>query len=291
MTPLVDSFYDKITGTVTHVIHAGAGSACAVVDPVLDFEPRAARLSTAALDPVVAFIAAQSLRLDWILETHVHADHLSGAQRLKERCGGRVAIGARVVEVQRHFAGVFHTGADFAADGRQFDHLFQDGERFAIGALAAEAMFTPGHTSDSVTYVVGDAAFIGDTLFMPDGGVARCDFPGGDAALLHRSIERILALPPATRLFVCHDYMPGGRAPRWQASVAEQRDQNIHYAGLDAAGFVAKRKARDATLDAPLLIIPAVQVNMRAGHLPPPESNGVSYLKVPVGRFQANPPA
>ncbi len=285
MNPLVESFYDRVTGTVTHVVYAGAGTACAVIDPVLDYEPHSGRLGTASLDRLASFLAAEGLRLDWILETHVHADHLSGAQLLKQRCGGRVGIGAEVATVQRQFAAVFNAEADFAADGSQFDHLFAEGEGVAIGDLAGEVMFTPGHTPDSVTYVVGDAAFVGDTLFMPDSGVARCDFPGGDAAQLYRSIELILALPEGTRIFVCHDYMPGGREPRWQSTVAEERAYNIHYAGLDAEGFAAKRRARDATLELPALIIPAVQVNMRAGHLPPAEGNGVSYLKVPIDRM------
>jgi glyoxylase-like metal-dependent hydrolase (beta-lactamase superfamily II) len=285
MDPLVQSFHDGATGTVSHVVHAGQGTVCAVIDPVLDYEPRAGRTGDDSIGRLARFLADHALTLDWILETHVHADHLSGAQRLKERCGGRVAIGANVVAVQRHFAAVFNPGADFAADGRQFNHLFAEGERFAIGDLAGAVMFTPGHTPDSVTYVVGDAAFVGDTLFMPDGGVARCDFPGGDAEELHRSIERILSLPPETRVFVCHDYMPCGREPRWQTTVAEERAGNIHYAGLDAASFVAKRRARDATLEPPTLIIPAVQVNMRAGHLPAPEANGARYLKVPIDRM------
>jgi len=285
MVPRVESFHDRATGTVSHVVHAGKGAGCAVIDPVLDFEPRAGRTGNESIDRLVHFLVDQALSLAWILETHVHADHLSGAQRLKERCGGRVAIGAEVVKVQRHFAEVFNPGADFSADGGQFDRLFVDGERFAIGDLVGEVLFTPGHTPDSVTYVVGDAAFVGDTLFMPDGGVARCDFPGGDAAKLHCSIERILSLPPDTRIFVCHDYMPGGREPRWQTTVADERATNIHYAGLDAAGFVAKRRARDTTLEPPMLIIPAVQVNMRAGHLPPPEANGMRYLKVPIDRL------
>lgn len=285
MLPQVQSLHDRATGTMSHVVHAGKGTGCAVIDPVLDYDPRAGRVAEKCIDRVVQFLAENALSLAWILETHVHADHLSGAQRLKQRCGGRVAIGAEVVQVQRHFAEVFNPGADFIADGRQFDHLFGDGERFAIGDLVGEVLFTPGHTPDSVTYVVGDAAFVGDTLFMPDGGVARCDFPGGDAAVLHRSIERILSLPPETRIFVCHDYMPGGREPSWQTTVAEQRAANIHYAGLDAAGFIAKRRARDATLDPPTLIVPSVQVNMRAGHFPAPETNGVRYLKVPIDRM------
>jgi glyoxylase-like metal-dependent hydrolase (beta-lactamase superfamily II) len=285
MVTQVDSFYDRTTGTVSHVVHAGKGTACAVIDPVLDYEPRAGRTGNESVDRLARFVADQALNLAWILETHVHADHLSGAQFLKEHCGGRVAIGTGVVQVQRHFAAVFNPGADFVADGRQFEHLFVDGERFAIGDLTGDVLFTPGHTPDSVTYVVGDSAFVGDTLFMPDGGVARCDFPGGDADELYRSIERILSLPLETRIFVCHDYMPGGREPRWESTVTEQRAGNIHYAGLDAAGFVAKRRARDATLEPPTLIIPAVQVNMRAGHLPAPESNGLRYLKVPIDRL------
>jgi glyoxylase-like metal-dependent hydrolase (beta-lactamase superfamily II) len=285
MVPRVESFHDRVTGTVSHVVHAGKGTDCAVIDPLLDYEPRAGRTSNEGIDRVVGFLAEQALGLAWILETHVHADHLSGAQRLKERCGGRVAIGVDVVKVQRHFAAMFNPGADFIADGRQFDRLFADGDQFTVGGLVGEVLFTPGHTPDSVTYVVGDAAFVGDTLFMPDGGVARCDFPGGDAVELHRSIERILSLPPETRIFVCHDYMPGGREPRWQTTVADQRTGNIHYAGLDAAGFVATRRARDATLEPPTLIIPAVQVNMRAGHFPAPEANGARYLKVPIDRL------
>jgi glyoxylase-like metal-dependent hydrolase (beta-lactamase superfamily II) len=285
MLPLVESFHDRATGTVSHVVHGGKGTPCAVIDPVLDYEPRAARIGGESVDRLVRFLADEALSLAWILETHVHADHLSGAQQLKARCGGRVAIGAEVVKVQQHFGAVFALPADFVADGRQFDHLFADRERFDIGDLVGEVLSTPGHTPDSVTYVVGDAAFVGDTLFMPDGGVARCDFPGGEAAELHRSIERILSLPPETRIFVCHDYMPGGREPGWQSTVADERAGNIHYAGLDAADFIAKRRARDATLEAPALLIPAVQVNICAGHLPAPDANGARYLKVPLDRL------
>ena len=285
MLPLVESFHDGATGTVSHVVHAGKGTPCAVIDPVLDYEPRAGRIGSESIDRLARFLVDEALSLAWILETHVHADHLSGAQRLKARCGGRVAIGIEVIKVQQHFGDVFGLAADFVADGRQFDHLFADGERFAIGDLVGEVLNTPGHTPDSVTYVVDDAAFVGDTLFMPDGGVARCDFPGGEAAELHRSIERILSLPPETRIFVCHDYMPGGREPRWQTTVADERASNIHYAGLDAAEFVARRRARDATLESPTLIIPAVQVNICAGHLPAPAANGARYLKVPLDRL------
>ncbi len=285
MVPRVDSFYDCATGTLTHVVHAGRGTPCAVIDPVLDYEPRAGRIATAALDRLGAFLQEQALSVAWILETHVHADHLSAAQRLKERFGGTLGIGAGVTRVQRNFAAIFAVEPGFACDGRQFDHLFVDGESFAIGALGGRVLDTPGHTPDSVTYEVGDAVFVGDTLFMPDSGTARCDFPGGDAARLYRSIERILSLPPRTRVYVCHDYRPGGREPLWQTTVAAERAHNIHLAGLDAEGFVAKRRARDATLEPPQLLIPAVQVNMRAGCLPPPEANGVSYLKVPINRL------
>jgi len=281
----VRSFFDKGTSTVTHVVHAGAGSRCAVIDPVLDYEIRSGRTRTTSLDLLCGFLDEAKLEVEWILETHLHADHLTGAQRLRERRGGRVGIGADIVVTQRRLATLFHVGSEFRPDGSQFDHLFADGERFTIGALAAAVIATPGHTPEGVSYVVEDTVFVGDTLFMPDGGSARCDFPGGDAALLHRSIERILALPPATRLFVCHDYMPGGREVRWETTVGAQRAENVHLAGTDAEGFIAKRRARDATLETPALMIPATQVNMRAGALPPAESDGTRYLKVPLDRL------
>ena len=283
MAPLVEPFYDPATATVSYVVHGGAGSACAVIDPVLDFDQRSGRTATAQADRILAYIAAQRLVLAWLLETHVHADHLTAAPYLKARAGGRIAIGAGVVAVQRTFGALFNAGAAFRADGSQFEHLFADGESFAIGDLAGRALATPGHTPDGVSYLVGDAAFIGDTMFMPDGGTARCDFPGGDARLLYASLRRILDLPSATRLFVCHDYQPGGRAPSWQTSVAAQRAANIHVRdGVDEAAFVALRTERDRGLAPPVLLIPAVQVNMRAGALPPAEANGVSYLKLPV---------
>jgi glyoxylase-like metal-dependent hydrolase (beta-lactamase superfamily II) len=283
MAPLVEPFYDPATATVSYVVHGGAGSACAVIDPVLDFDQRSGRTATAQADRILAYIAAQRLALAWLLETHVHADHLTAAPYLKARAGGRIAIGAGVVAVQRTFGALFNAGAAFRADGSQFEHLFADGESFAIGDLAGRALATPGHTPDGVSYLVGDAAFIGDTMFMPDGGTARCDFPGGDARLLYASLRRILDLPAATRLFVCHDYQPGGRAPSWQTSVAAQRAANIHVRdGVDEAAFVALRTERDRGLAPPVLLIPAVQVNMRAGALPPAEANGVSYLKLPV---------
>lgn len=285
MNPEVRSFFDKATFAVTYVVHGGPGTRCAVIDPVLDYSGRSGRTCTASIERVEAFLDEQRLTVDWILETHLHADHLSGAHRLKERRGGRIGIGAEIVASQRHFAALFNAEPGFRPDGSQFDRLFGDGDDLAIGDLSATVLATPGHTPEGVTYVIGDAAFVGDTLFMPDGGTARCDFPGGDPALLYRSIERILALPPETRLFVCHDYMPGGRAPCWETSVAAERAENIHLAGTDAAGFAAKRRARDATLEPPALLIPSVQVNMRGGILPPAEPNGTCYLKIPLDRL------
>ncbi|HEX3500111.1 MAG TPA: MBL fold metallo-hydrolase [Stellaceae bacterium] len=286
MNPLVQPFYDTVSSTVSYVVHAGAGGACAVIDPVLDFDVRAGRRATGAGERILAFIAEQQLVPEWLLETHVHADHLTAASFLKSRIGGRIAIGTGIVAVQRVFGELFNAGADFRGDGSQFDHLFADDEVFAIGDLAARVLATPGHTPDGVTYLIGDAAFVGDTMFMPDGGTARCDFPGGDPRRLYRSLRRILALPPATRIFVCHDYQPGGRPPAWQSSVAEQRADNIHVRdGVDETAFVALRSERDAKLPPPALLLPAVQVNMRAGALPPPEANGVSYLKIPIDRW------
>jgi glyoxylase-like metal-dependent hydrolase (beta-lactamase superfamily II) len=283
MAPLVEPFYDPATATVSYVVHGGAGSACAVIDPVRDFDQRSGRTATAQADRILAYIAAQRLALAWLLETHVHADHLTAAPYLKARAGGRIAIGAGVIAVQQTFGALFAAGPAFHADGSQFDHLFADGESFMIGDLTARALATPGHTPDGVSYLIGDAAFIGDTMFMPDGGTARCDFPGGDARILYASMRRILALPASTRLFVCHDYQPGGRAPAWETSVAEQREANIHVRdGVDEAAFVALRTERDRGLPPPVLLVPSVQVNMRAGALPPAEANGVSYLKLPV---------
>jgi glyoxylase-like metal-dependent hydrolase (beta-lactamase superfamily II) len=283
MAPLVEPFYDPATATVSYVVHGGAGSACAVIDPVRDFDQRSGRTATAQADRILAYIAAQRLALAWLLETHVHADHLTAAPYLKARAGGRIAIGAGVVAVQKTFGALFAAGPAFHAEGSQFDHLFADGESFMIGDLTARALATPGHTPDGVSYLMGDAAFIGDTMFMPDGGTARCDFPGGDPRILYASLRRILALPASTRLFVCHDYQPGGRAPAWETSVAAQREANIHVRdGVDEAAFVALRTERDRGLPPPVLLIPAVQVNMRAGALPPAEANGVSYLKLPV---------
>lgn len=283
MQAQVRSFHDPATGTVTHVVYEKPGSACAIVDPVLDFDAKSGRTGTASVEKVAEFVRAQQLRLEWILETHAHADHLSAAPWLRTRLGGRIAIGAGITRVQGVFRQLFNLEPSFAADGRQFDHLFADGESFRIGALEAKVLAMPGHTPTCVAYQVGDAVFVGDTLFMPDVGTARCDFPGGSAVQLYRSVRRLLSLPPATRLFMCHDYPPAGRAPRWETTVAEQRASNIHvHDGVTEEDFVAMRTARDATLEMPHLILPAIQVNIRAGQMPPAEANGVTYLKIPV---------
>jgi len=282
-TPQVSSFFDKATFTVTHIVADRSTSRAAIIDPVLDFDPKSGRTGTQSADLVIAHIAECKLTVDWILETHVHADHLTATPYLKQRLGGRTGIGSKVGEVQSTFKKVFHPEPEFATDGRQFDHLFADNETFRIGSLEGRAMHTPGHTPACVTYVVGDAAFVGDTLFMPDFGTARCDFPGGSAIALYRSIRRTLALPPETRLFMCHDYGPGGRPFAWETTVAEQRAKNIHvHDGIDEPAFVKMRTERDANLDMPQLILPSVQVNIRAGEMPPAEENGVVYLKLPV---------
>lgn len=283
MPLLIEAFFDHATSTVTYVVHAGDGSACAVIDPVLDYDPKAGRTSTASAERVVAFVREHSLQVAWLLETHAHADHLSAAPYLKEALGGRIAIGENIRTVQGVFKGVFHLGAELHADGRQFDHLFAPDETFSIGALQARALHVPGHTPADMAYQIGDAVFVGDTLFMPDVGSARCDFPGGDARMLYRSVQKLLALPAQTRLFMCHDYPPSTREPQWQTTVAEQRRSNIHlHDGVTEDEFVAMRTARDRTLEMPTLILPAIQVNIRAGALPEAEANGVRYLKIPL---------
>jgi glyoxylase-like metal-dependent hydrolase (beta-lactamase superfamily II) len=284
MTPQVHAFFDEATFTVSYVVADPQTKACAIVDSVLDYDAAAGRTSHRSADAIVAFVRQQGLTVAWILETHVHADHLSAAPWLKQQLGGRIGIGFNITAVQGAFARVFNAGSDFARDGSQFDHLFRDGEAFHIGNLTGEAIHTPGHTPACMTYRIGDAAFVGDTLFMPDYGTARCDFPGGDARTLYRSIQRIFALPPQTRLFLCHDYKAPGRSEyRWETTVAEERAGNVHVRdGVDEDSFVAMRKKRDATLDMPKLILPSVQINMRAGQLPPPENNGVRYLKIPL---------
>lgn len=283
LRPEICAVFEPESSTFSYVVSCPETGRCAVIDPVLDFDPASGRTETASAERIVAAVAQRGLRVDWILETHVHADHLSAAPYLQDRLGGRLGIGAKIGEVQKTFGELFNAEPDFARNGAQFDRLFEDGAGFDIGALQGRALATPGHTPACMTYVIGDAAFVGDTLFMPDGGTARCDFPGGDARTLYRSIRRILALPPSTRLFVCHDYAPGGRAYRCETTVAAQRRDNIHVGGgIEEAQFVAMREARDATLAMPRLMLPSVQVNMRAGRLPPPESNGLSYLKLPL---------
>jgi glyoxylase-like metal-dependent hydrolase (beta-lactamase superfamily II) len=283
MQPLVEPFFDPVSSTFTYVVDAGDGSACAIVDSVLDYDPKSGRTSTACADRVIAFVRSRALRVEWLLETHAHADHLSAAQYLKRELGGKIAIGEQIRAVQRMFKGVFNLGADVPADGTQFDHLFSPDETFAIGALAARALHVPGHTPADMAYVIGDAVFVGDTLFMPDVGSARCDFPGGDAHALYRSVRKLLSLPEETRLFMCHDYPPPSREVQCQTTVGEERHANIHlHEGVAEDDFVDMRTRRDRTLSMPALILPSVQVNIRAGAMPPPESNGVRYLKIPV---------
>jgi glyoxylase-like metal-dependent hydrolase (beta-lactamase superfamily II) len=277
MNPQLQAFFDPATWTVTYVVHDGTSAA--VIDSVLDYEPKSGRTATRSAERVIEFVRRRGLAVQWILETHAHADHLSAAPYLRAHLGGRVAIGERIREVQATFRELFNLEKELPA----FDRMFADGERFAIGALEAEAIHVPGHTPADMAYRIGDAVFVGDTLFMPDVGTARADFPGGDARTLYRSIRRLLALPGETRLFVCHDYPPQGRAPRWETTVAEQRAANIHVRdGVSEDEFVAMRGARDRTLEMPTLILPSIQVNIRAGELPLPEDNGRTYLKIPL---------
>ena len=279
----IEPFFDRETSTVTYVVADPAAGQAAVIDPVLDYNFKSGHTETQSADAVLAYLQAQGLAVQWILETHAHADHLSGARYIQERAGGRIAIGERIREVQATFKKLYNLERNFLPDGSQFDHLFGDGEVFRIGAAQATAMLVPGHTPADLAYLVGDAVFVGDTLFMPDVGTARADFPGGDAHTLYRSIRRLLALPPQTRVFVCHDYPPQGRSVRWETTVAEQRASNIHVRdGITEDEFVAMRTARDATLEVPTLILPSIQVNVRAGQLPPADENGVSYLRIPL---------
>ena len=287
----VEGFFDPATWTVSYIVLDRQTRQCALVDSVLDYDPKSGRTSHTSADRLIARVRELEASVQWILETHVHADHLSAAAYLKQQLGGRLAIGRHITTVQKVFGTLFNAGSDFARDGRQFDHLFADDEAFAIGTLSARAMHTPGHTPACMSYVVSDtagsgqpmAAFVGDTLFMPDYGTARCDFPGGDARTLYRSIRKVLALPPETRLYMCHDYLPGGRAVQFISTVADERAKNIHvHDGIGEDEFVAMRHARDATLDMPTLILPSVQINMRAGQLPEPEGNGTRYIKIPL---------
>jgi len=284
LRPGIASFFDPATYTVTYVVHDPATMEAAIVDSVLDFDPNSGRTSTLSADKVIDYVISHNLKVIWLLETHAHADHFSAAPYLQEKLGGKIAIGADIVTVQTVFGKLFNAGTEFARDGSQFDVLFKDGDTFTIGTLPVTVMHVPGHTPACIAYVVGEAVFVGDTMFMPDYGTARADFPGGDARTLFRSLRRILALPPETRLFMCHDYLPKGRSQYvWETTVAAERESNVHaHDGITEDAFVAMREARDATLDMPRLILPSVQVNMRAGHLPPPDENGVTYLKIPV---------
>lgn len=281
--PTVKAFFDKDTWTVSYVVYEKPGSACAIIDSVLDYDPKSGRTSTRSADEIIAFVQAQQLQVVWILETHAHADHLTAAPYLQKKLGGQIAIGEHIRTVQQVFKGVFNLEPEFAVDGSQFDTLFTDGETFRIGDLTGEVVFLPGHTPACTAYKIGDAVFVGDTIAMPDVGTARCDFPGGDARQLYRSIKKLLSMPDDTRLFMCHDYPPAGRDVCFETTVAEERGKNIHvHDGIDEDAYVAMRTARDAGLAMPALILPAVQVNIRAGNFPPPEDNGTVYLKIPV---------
>lgn len=284
MNPAVHAFFDEATNTITYVLREPEGRACAVVDSVLDFDYASGRTDTRSADAVIAFIREHDLKLEWVLETHVHADHLSAAPYIQERLGGQIGIGERITVVQETFGKIFNEGTRFQRDGSQFDRLFQEGDSFMIGQMRGDVLHTPGHTPACLTYVIGDAAFVGDTLFMPDFGTARCDFPGGSAEVMFDSVQKILSLPEATRIFVGHDYKAPGRDQyAWESTVGEQKARNVHVgAGRSKEDFVAMRQKRDATLAMPRLIIPSLQVNMRAGQFPEPEENGTSYLKVPV---------
>ena len=284
LRPEIASFFDPATYTVTYVVSDRTTREAAIVDSVLDFDPNSGRTGTGSADKVIDYVNSNNLKVIWLLETHAHADHFSAAPYLQEKLGGKIAIGAEITTVQNVFGKLFNAGTEFERDGSQFDELFNDGDTFTIGNLPVTVMHVPGHTPACIAYVVGEAVFVGDTMFMPDYGTARVDFPGGDARTLFRSLRRILSLPPDTRLFMCHDYLPKGRASYvWETTVAAEREGNIHaHDGITEDEFVQMREARDATLDMPRLILPSVQVNMRAGHLPPPDDNGVTYLKIPV---------
>ena len=284
MTPKIHAFFDEATNTITYVVQEPAGRACAIVDSVLDFDYASGHTDTRSADAVVDFIQKEGLEVAWILETHVHADHLSAAPYLQERLGGKIGIGEKITVVQETFGKIFNEGTRFQRDGSQFDQLFKEGDSFHIGQLRGDVLHTPGHTPACLTYVIGDAAFVGDTLFMPDFGTARCDFPGGSAETMWDSIQKILALPDDTRIFVCHDYKAEGRDQyAWETTVGAQKRLNKHIgAGKSREDFIRMRTERDAQLAMPKLIIPSLQVNMRAGQMPEPEDNGVSYLKVPV---------
>lgn len=283
MKPQIQAFFDDATWTVSYVVFDQPGGHCALVDSVLDYDPKSGRTKTSSAERLIEFVQSRNLTVQWILETHAHADHLSAAHYLRKKLGGKIAIGAAITKVQDVFKGVFHLEPDFRPDGSQFDQLLHDEEVFHIGHLTAKALAVPGHTPACMAYQVEDAVFVGDTLFMPDVGTARCDFPGGNAHTLYRSVRKLLSLPAQTRLFMCHDYPPSGREATWQTTVADQRADNIHvHDGVSEEAFVELRTRRDATLEMPVLILPSVQVNIRAGDMPPAEANGVTYLKIPV---------
>jgi glyoxylase-like metal-dependent hydrolase (beta-lactamase superfamily II) len=277
------AFFDPTTWTVSYVVSDNASQAAAVIDPVLDYDFKSGHTDSRAADQLLAYLHDKGLKVEWILETHAHADHLSAAHYVQERVGGRIAIGENIRQVQATFKKLYNLERSFLPDGSQFDHLFRDGEIFRIGTVEAKALLVPGHTPADLAYLIDDSVFVGDTLFMPDVGTARADFPGGDAATLYRSIRSLLALPPQTRMYVCHDYPPAGRQAQWETTVAEQREKNIHVRdGISEEAFVAMRQARDATLEVPTLILPSIQVNVRAGQLPPADDNGVAYLRIPI---------
>ncbi|MGC6476373.1 MAG: MBL fold metallo-hydrolase [Parvibaculales bacterium] len=290
--PEIKSFFDEATNTASYVVWDSTTRHAAVIDSVLDFDYASGTIYYKSADKIIEFVKAQKLEVDWHIETHVHADHLSAAPYLQETLGGKIGISEKIIEVQNVFGKIFNEGTRFQRNGTQFDHLFQDNEKYQIGALTATALHTPGHTPACMAHHIGDAVFVGDTLFMPDGGTARADFPGGDSRQLFRSIKRILALPASTRIFVCHDYGPNGREYKFETSVAEELENNIHIANnISEDEFVALRDARDATLDMPKLILPSIQVNMRAGHMPESADNGEVYLKVPIKGLKNNPKA
>ncbi|NBT77747.1 MAG: MBL fold metallo-hydrolase [Betaproteobacteria bacterium] len=283
VSPKVHPLFDEATWTVTYVVHNGQGSACAIIDSVLDYDPKSGRTRTVSADRVIDYVEDNALNVAWILETHAHADHLSAATTLKERLGGKIAIGEHITRVQEVFKEIFNLEPQFRTDGSQFDRLLVDEEEIQIGELTAKVLYVPGHTPACVAYQIGDAVFVGDTMFMPDVGTARCDFPGGDAKTLYASVRKLLRLPPQTRLFMCHDYPPNHRKVAFESTVSAQREKNIHvHDGVSEAEFMAMRSQRDATLEMPVLILPAVQINIRAGEMPPKESNGIAYLKIPL---------
>ena len=284
--PEVTAFFDEPTNTISYVVKDPNSNACAIIDSVMDIDYAAGRIAYESADEIIDFVRKNGLEVEWLIETHAHADHLSAAPYIQDKLGGKLGIGENIKIVQEVFGKIFNEGTEFQRDGSQFDRLFTDGDTYEIGSMKAFAMLTPGHTPACMTHVIGDAAFVGDTLFMPDGGTARADFPGGDARTLYRSIKRVLELPGETRLFMCHDYAPGGREIKWETTVAEERAQNIHVReGVSEDDFVAVREARDKTLELPKLIIPSIQVNMRGGNLPEPDESGKRHLKVPINEL------